>query len=474
MILLLRLLVLFLVVGAGSASAQQTVQFDLGGNQAPSSKGWNHLSRFKSTGLLLTHAVDSSGSATSVAVRQRDAWAGFNLNGLKDHAEFPPEATADSFFLQVDVDSAAKIDLEGLRPGDAYDLTLFGSRMGGVSTRAGVYTAGDKQVELNAASGEKNQVELKGVKADDRGVLTLSVKCKEGHPYAYLGVLQVKGSFGEPKDYQFPPERLDGPPLVTAKAWAIADGKSGELLWGENADVTRHMASTTKIMTAWIVLQLAEKRSDVLKEIVTISEAADKTSGSSAKVNAGEKLPVGDLLYGLLLPSGNDAATALAEQFGDRCLNIPDKKDATAFDRFVAEMNRQAQSLGMKGTHYLDPHGNSANRSTAQDLLRLAWTAMQNERFRRYVSTRRHECKINTGDDSHRVAVWSNTNRLLGIGGYHGVKTGTTGGAGACLVSSGVRNNDHLLVVVLGATSSDARYTDSRNLYRWAWSERAK
>jgi D-alanyl-D-alanine carboxypeptidase (penicillin-binding protein 5/6) len=141
-------------------------------------------------------------------------------------------------------------------------------------------------------------------------------------------------------------------------------------------------------------------------------------------------------------------------------------------------MNRRAEQLGMKETRYLDPHGNSANRASARDLLRLAWTTMQDENFRAYVQTRRHACTAgggddgNAGDDAAREVVWTNTNQLLAIHGYDGVKTGTTSAAGACLVSSGRRGDDHLLLVVLGSTSKDGRYVDSRNLFRWAWRER--
>ncbi len=267
-----------------------------------------------------------------------------------------------------------------------------------------------------------------------------------------------------------PRERLDGPPLVTAKAWIVVDAKTGKKIAGGNEATARPMASTSKIMTAWIVLRLAADDAKLLDEVVTFSERADKTGGSSAKLNAGEKLPVKELLYGLLLPSGNDAAVALAEHFGTR---FGKAADGNAEKRFVAEMNRRARSLGLKELAYRDPHGLSReNVSSARDLAALALEALKDERFRKYVSTRQHDYEVTTPDGGKRKVTWTNTNQLLGIEGYDGVKTGTTTPAGACLVATGSRGGDRLVVVILGASSAEGRYVDARNLFRWAWRDR--
>jgi D-alanyl-D-alanine carboxypeptidase (penicillin-binding protein 5/6) len=268
-----------------------------------------------------------------------------------------------------------------------------------------------------------------------------------------------------------PRERLEGPPVVSAKAWVVVDAKTGKKVAGANEAEARPMASTSKIMTAWVVLRLAADDAKVLDEVATFSERADKTPGSSAKLNAGEKLPVKELLYGLLLPSGNDAATALAEHFGPR---FGKQSDGDAVQRFVAEMNRRAKSLGLKELSYRDPHGLSReNVSSARDLAALALEAMKDERFRSYVSARQHEYDVTTPGGGKRKVIWANTNQLLGIEGYDGVKTGTTTPAGACLVATGSAGGDRLVVVVLGSTSADGRYVDARNLFRWAWRERA-
>jgi serine-type D-Ala-D-Ala carboxypeptidase (penicillin-binding protein 5/6) len=266
-----------------------------------------------------------------------------------------------------------------------------------------------------------------------------------------------------------PADRLDGPPQVSAKAWVVVNARIGQTLGGSNAAEARPMASTSKIMTAWIVFRLAAENAKVLDEVVTFSERAAKTPGSSARLNAGEKVTVGELLYGLLLPSGNDAAVALAEHFGPRCGKVT---EGDGLERFVAEMNRGAKALGFKEMTYKDPHGLSReNVSSARDLAALAREAMQDERFRAYVATRRRNSEVTQPDGTKRAVTWTNTNRLLDIEGYEGVKTGTTTPAGNCLVACCKRGDDRLIVVVLGSTATDGRYVDARNLFRWGWLE---
>lgn len=266
-----------------------------------------------------------------------------------------------------------------------------------------------------------------------------------------------------------PAERLDGPPIVSARGWAIAEGTTGRLLWGGRETAELVMASTTKIMTAHLVLRLAAENPKVLDEEMIVSALAAKTPGSSAQIRAGDRFTPRNLLYGLLLPSGNDPASAFAEHFGAR-FREP-KSTTPAVDAFVAEMNRQARTLRMAETRYFDPHGLGRNHTSARDLAVLGATAMQNPLFRDYVRTRRHRCDVGEGKD-RRTLTWNNTNKLLDIEGYDGIKTGTTTAAGSCLVSSGRRGRDHLIVVVLGSTSNDSRYIDTRNLYRWAWAQR--
>jgi len=139
-------------------------------------------------------------------------------------------------------------------------------------------------------------------------------------------------------------------------------------------------------------------------------------------------------------------------------------------EAFVSAMNRTAAELGMENTTYKNPHGLTAkgHKSTAEDLTKLAHAAIQLPRFRQYIRTRQRGATLTGTNGYRRNIIWKNTNQLLGMEGFQGVKTGTTS-AGACLVSWGKRGETSQIVVVLGATSGDARYVDSRNLYRWWW-----
>lgn len=266
------------------------------------------------------------------------------------------------------------------------------------------------------------------------------------------------------------------PAGLTARAWAIADGKTGQLLWGKSEDTPAKAASTTKIMCAWVVVQLAEKDPAVLEEVVTFSQFAAATSGSSSKLREGEQVTVRECLYGLMLPSGNDAGNALAEHFNDRLEPPPTAAPQTPRSNFIAEMNRQAKSLGLTQTIYRSSYGDGGTAddrtTTPRDLLKLSWQAMQHPLFRQYVGTQQHTTEVVTPSGEHRSVRWTNTNQLLQIDGFDGIKTGTTRQAGACLVSSGHRGEDHLLVVVLGSQASADRFSDSQMLFEWAWAQR--
>lgn len=274
-----------------------------------------------------------------------------------------------------------------------------------------------------------------------------------------------------------PPDSLDGPPFVSAKAWAIADGRTGAILWGDHQADPLPMASTTKMMTALIVGRIAERDPKVLDEIITFSERADDTGGSTSGVRAGEKLTVRELLYGLMLPSGNDASVAFGEHFGARLKVAGDGAANTdSLPLFIAEMNRVAAELGMHQTRFANTHGLPAadHHSSASDLATLAHHVLKQPVLAPVVSTLKRGCTLVDAQGNTRNVVWSNTNRLLSTEGYDGVKTGTTTAAGACLVASGHRDDDHLIVVILGAVTSDSRYLDAKNLFRWGWIQRSR
>lgn len=270
-----------------------------------------------------------------------------------------------------------------------------------------------------------------------------------------------------------PADPLDGAPFVTCKGWILVDGETGDVVAHREGETSRPMASTTKMMTAFLALKAIEAEPGLADSIITFSERADRTPGSTSALRAGEQVPLRELLYGLLLPSGNDASVAIAEHLGSRYPASVKDEDQSAYARFVHQMNETAKELGMTDTHYANPHGLSADghRSSPRDLAILAREAMSLEEFRKYVSTRQRACTVESVTGYRRNVLWTNTNQLLKIEGYDGVKTGTTNDAGACLVSSARRDGTWLICVVLGSTSADARYTDTRNLFRWGFQQ---
>ncbi len=268
-------------------------------------------------------------------------------------------------------------------------------------------------------------------------------------------------------------EDWNGPPVVSCKAWVIADGDSGKVLFGENHQTQLDNASTTKMMTAWLVAKLANADPTIRQQSLVFSQRADDTIGSTAAIAAGETVVVEDLMYGLMLPSGNDASVAFAEHFGRHFTDVENPTAEQSYDAFIAEMNREAAVLGMTQSGYKNPHGltDAGHGCSAADLATLAAVILKDRWLGPVVSTRRHAAEVKTAEGGSRRLVWNNTNQLLDIEGYTGLKTGTTNAAGACLVASGAKDGKPLIVVVLGASGSPARYSDSRNLFRWGWGQ---
>jgi D-alanyl-D-alanine carboxypeptidase (penicillin-binding protein 5/6) len=271
-----------------------------------------------------------------------------------------------------------------------------------------------------------------------------------------------------------PADSLDGLPMVTCRSFAIVDASSGKVLFEKDANKPLEPASTTKTMTAWLVAKLAADNPAILDEVITFSERADLMRGSTSGLRTGEKISVREALFGLMLPSGNDMSIAIAEHFGSRLVPADDKA-ADPFAQFVAAMNREAARLNMTSTHFENPHGwpHEKHLTTARDLTTLARVAWSNELFRNVVQARQRGVTVEGANGYSRNVVWKNSNQLLRIEGYDGIKTGTTTNAGACLISTAERNGRRLIICVLGSTSGDARYVDTRNLFRYAWN-RAK
>jgi D-alanyl-D-alanine carboxypeptidase (penicillin-binding protein 5/6) len=284
--------------------------------------------------------------------------------------------------------------------------------------------------------------------------------------WAALGPLVAAGEAPAPLPALEPADDPASPPVVTAAAWAVVDAASGELLLGRNADDKRQQASVAKIMTALLTIEREAAAAGALDEVVVVSTRAGTETGSTAQLRPGDRVTVRELLHGLLLPSGNDAAVALAEHVGGSLDGGGDP-----LDRFVAAMNARATALGLWQTTYGNPHGLTVEGcgSTPREVATLTREALRQPLFREIVATRRRAIRLANIDGYERDVVWNNTNKLLGIEGYDGVKTGTTTPAGCCLASSGERGGRRLIVVVLGSTSTEARYADTRNLFRHAW-----
>ena len=312
---------------------------------------------------------------------------------------------------------------------------------------------------------KQEKIEATGV-VDEATWKALGALIEQDQPSQAPQVVNSEKLEKKPSDDPF------GPPQVTCTAWTIVDKASGDPIATNKSEAAMHIASTTKIMTAYLVLKYATVHPEVLDEELTFSKRADDTIGSTAGVRVGESLTVGELMYGLMLPSGNDASVALAEHFGRKFAKPgAELDDKQSFDRFIEQMNVAATELEMLKTHYVNPHGltDKAHLSSAADLARLAREALALSRFRDYVTCRQHGCEVTGIGGYKRNLKWENTNRLLTIEGYTGLKTGTTDAAGACLVSCSQRDGRELIVVVLNAANSDARYVDARNLHAFGW-----
>lgn len=241
-------------------------------------------------------------------------------------------------------------------------------------------------------------------------------------------------------------------PKTNSRRYIVYDRISKSMIIGKNEDVKSAMASTTKIMTTIVILEKAD-----LNEKVTVSAKAGGTGGSRLGLKRGDKASVRDLLYGLMLRSGNDAAVALAEHVGG------------SVKGFAELMNEKAIELGLTNTHFVTPHGlDDANHyTTALELAKLTDYAMDNETFAKIVGKKSTTIYIN--NQSRQI---NNTNELLGVlNGVVGVKTGFTNNAGRCLVTETKRNNMDIITIVLGADTKKDRTKDSVNLIEYTFSK---
>ena len=228
---------------------------------------------------------------------------------------------------------------------------------------------------------------------------------------------------------------------LSALGAVVMDDASKVILFSKNQDLRFSMASTTKIMTALVALEYYD-----IHDVLTVK--TDHIEGTTLGFKTGTKFVFEDLLYAMMLPSSNDAALTIAQ-------NYPGGESA-----FVAKMNEKAQELHLYKTNFADPAGleDEGDYTTVVDLARLASEAVKNDTLRRIVGTKQ---KIITDVDGSQQYVLININKLLGVDGVNGIKTGFTDEAGGVLVTSKIEQGHTLLLVVM---KSENRFTDTEKL----------
>ena len=232
---------------------------------------------------------------------------------------------------------------------------------------------------------------------------------------------------------------------LSAQNAIVTDADTGRILFEHNAHHKKSIASTTKIMTAIVVLENCN-----LEDVVTVSYTAATTEGSSMYLKANEKITVENLLYGLMLNSGNDAAKALAEH------------TSGSVEKFATLMNKKAKEIDMKNSSFANPHGldNENHYSTAYDMALLTKYAMENDKFREIVGTKQ---KIIKEHEIEKYKYLTNHNKLLSMYEWcKGVKTGFTKKSGRCLVSYAEKNGVKLITITLNASDD---WNDHISLY---------
>ena len=237
---------------------------------------------------------------------------------------------------------------------------------------------------------------------------------------------------------------------LNSKSCIVLDRQSKNIIYGKNEKNKVKMASTTKIMTAIIVIENGN-----LDKTIEISKKAASTGGSRLGLKTGDKITINNLLYGLMLCSGNDAAVALAESI------------AGSVSDFAILMNNKAKELGLKNTHFETPHGLDSDNhyTTAYELALLTDYALKNSTFSNIVGTKNYTININGYPKN-----LTNTNELLGnLNGIYGVKTGFTNGANRCLVTACKRGDMDIICVVLGADTKKFRTQDSIKLIEYTF-----
>lgn len=248
-------------------------------------------------------------------------------------------------------------------------------------------------------------------------------------------------------------QQLPIPPSLAANSWLLLEFGSGQVLTAEKPDERIEPASLTKLMTAYLTFSALKQKTIALNQAVPVSEKAWRTGGSKMFIRVGTQVPVEDLIKGMEIQSGNDACIALAEAV------------AGSEENFAQMMNKEAQRLGMKNTHFMNATGlpDPQHYTTARDLSILASALVRDfpEEYAKYYSMK--EFRYNNINQPNR-------NRLLWLDPtVDGMKTGHTDAAGYCLIGSAKRGPRRLISVVLGTNSDSARTSESLKLLNWGY-----
>lgn len=225
---------------------------------------------------------------------------------------------------------------------------------------------------------------------------------------------------------------------ISAGQAILIDGESGKVLYEKSADEKAYPASTTKIMTAMVALETLRKHDSPIDQIVEVPACAAGVEGSSIYLKAGEKISIEDLLYGLMLVSGNDAATALAEIIGGSEAD------------FVNMMNYKAVSIGCRETHFINPSGlfDEEQYTTARDMATIAFEAMKDPVFRKIVSA---ENRVSERENDEYTNFYNKNKTIFQYDGGTGIKIGYTTDSGRTLVASSTRGDKSMICVVMSA-----------------------
>ncbi|MET9446560.1 D-alanyl-D-alanine carboxypeptidase family protein [Streptomyces cinerochromogenes] len=273
------------------------------------------------------------------------------------------------------------------------------------------------------------------------------------------------------------PRSAAAAPQVPAQGAFAMNAATGKQLFGKAPDGQLRTGSTTKIMTALVVL--SQRNVDLKKKVKIKKEYTDYVIDpathvqrySSANLILGDSMPVGDLLYGLMLPSGCDAAYALADTYGTGSTTAQRTKS------FIGKMNSKARELGLKNTHFdsFDGVSNGKNYSSPRDLAKLAGTALKNKTFKKVVGTKVYDDmkSYQPGGGTHAMKPWNNSNKLLtSYRGAIGVKTGSGPEAKFCLVFAATRGSKTVVGTLLADTSPDQRFKDAAKILDYGFSRR--